>query len=157
MASRVGLLLLRPIFILASFLGVGVGYELGLKRVRVNLQQLGLFGIIGPIRRGIMYVDGACTGFGGEKGIVVFVSERCGTSPEDYQSLASGLTLTLTVTYGVVLFLLLSVGFLLVAADTTTAHSVISIVCVVASNPNPNGNVVAILLLANNDTLLFSH
>ncbi len=43
-----------------------------------------------------MYVGGACTGFDGEKGIVVFVSERCGASPEDYQSLAAGLTLIST-------------------------------------------------------------
>ncbi len=49
-------------------------------------------------------------------------------------------------------------GFSLIAADTTTvAHSVISIVCVVVSNPNPNGNVVTILLLADNDTLFCLH
>ncbi len=52
----------------------------------------------------------------------MFVSERCGASPEDYQSLTSGHTIvsTLTVIYSVVLFLLLSESFLLVAAEYFT-------------------------------------
>ncbi len=115
MSSRIGLLLFRPIFILASFLGV-VLWVMSLG------WRVWVIGIVGPIRREIISVGVACARFDGEMGIVVFVSERCGASPEDYQSLTSGHTIvsTLTVIYSVVLFLLLSESFLLVAAEYFT-------------------------------------